>query len=141
MGGENQELSFKIWMCGEILDVVLFFRVGNIFRGRRPYRFGKDVLKENFQRLVEVWLDEYAQYYYEFTGHKTVAYGDVSSCKDLRRKLECDSFEWFMENIIPEMFVPKDTMATGELRNIWSEKCLDRFGQNVGPLKEYPCRR
>ncbi|KAK0165512.1 hypothetical protein PV328_004019, partial [Microctonus aethiopoides] len=70
-GGENLELSFKTWMCGGTLEIVPCSHVGHIFRKRSPYKWrsGVNVLKRNSIRLSEVWLDEYAKYYYQRIGH------------------------------------------------------------------------
>lgn len=92
-GGENLELSFKVhhfplldhvlvqsvvssktWMCGGTLEIIPCSHVGHIFRKRSPYKWrtGVNVLKRNNVRLAEVWLDEYAEYYYQRIGNDRV---------------------------------------------------------------------
>lgn len=60
-GGENLEMSFRIWMCGGQLIQVPCSRVGHVFRSRRPYDEGgwRDTFTRNSVRLANVWLDEY----------------------------------------------------------------------------------
>ncbi|XP_049979689.1 polypeptide N-acetylgalactosaminyltransferase 11 [Alexandromys fortis] len=60
-GGENLEISFRIWMCGGKLFIIPCSRVGHIFRKRRPYGSpeGQDTMTHNSLRLAHVWLDEY----------------------------------------------------------------------------------
>ncbi|ESO88730.1 hypothetical protein LOTGIDRAFT_147971, partial [Lottia gigantea] len=42
-------------------------------------------------------------------------YGDVSARKNLRKKLECKSFRWYLENIYPESQMPLDFYSLGEV--------------------------
>ncbi|CAC5422991.1 GALNT [Mytilus coruscus] len=72
-GGENLEISFRIWMCGGTLETTPCSHVGHIFRKRSPYKWRKnvDVVRKNNIRLCEVWLDEYKQYYNDKIGIKT----------------------------------------------------------------------
>ncbi|KFB51145.1 hypothetical protein ZHAS_00019294 [Anopheles sinensis] len=116
-GGENLELSFKTWMCGGSLEIVPCSHVGHIFRKRSPYKWrtGVNVIKRNSVRLAEVWMDEYAQYYYQRIGNDKGDYGDVTSRKKLREELGCKSFRWYLDNIYPELFVPGDAVASGEV--------------------------
>ena len=60
--GDNQ-----VWMCGGVLEIVLCSHVGHIFRKRSPYKWrsGINVVKKNSIRVAEVWMDEYAKYYYD----------------------------------------------------------------------------
>ncbi|VDL68300.1 unnamed protein product [Nippostrongylus brasiliensis] len=80
-GGENLELSFKIWMCGGTLEIIPCSHVGHVFRKRSPYKWrkGVNVLKKNAVRLAEVWLDEYKEFYYERIAHDLVCVFFVSS--------------------------------------------------------------
>ncbi|XP_049293409.1 putative polypeptide N-acetylgalactosaminyltransferase 9 isoform X1 [Anopheles funestus] len=145
-GGENLELSFKTWMCGGSLEIVPCSHVGHIFRKRSPYKWrtGVNVIKRNSVRLAEVWMDEYAQYYYQRIGNDKGDYGDVSTRKKLREELGCKSFRWYLDNIYPELFVPGDAVASGEVRNMGygNRTCLDAPGgkRNLRkPVGLYPC--
>ncbi|XP_042902744.1 putative polypeptide N-acetylgalactosaminyltransferase 9 [Parasteatoda tepidariorum] len=146
-GGENLELSFKTWMCGGTLEIVPCSHVGHIFRKRSPYKWrtGVNVLKRNSIRLAEVWLDDYAKYYYQRIGTELGEYGDVSDRKELRKNLKCKSFQWYLDNIYPELFIPGDAVASGEIRNLGGSgrnMCVDSPARKANmhkPIGLYPC--
>lgn len=147
-GGENLELSFKTWMCGGTLEIVPCSHVGHIFRKRSPYKWksGVNVLKRNSVRLAEVWMDEYSKYYYQRVGNDLGDYGDVSSRKELRKRLNCKSFKWYLDNIFPELFIPGDAVASGEVRNLGygAKTCLDSPARKANlhkPVGLYPCHK
>ncbi|CAF0944565.1 unnamed protein product [Adineta steineri] len=143
-GGENLEMSFRIWMCGGTLVTAPCSHVGHIFRKRSPYKWlpGVNVVKKNAVRVAEVWLDEYKKYYYERFNYDLGEYGDVSSRKLLRQKLQCKSFKWFLTEIYPEQFIPGDAVASGEIRNVAAGFCVDGSTDHKNyhkPVIGYPC--
>ncbi|XP_053610097.1 putative polypeptide N-acetylgalactosaminyltransferase 9 isoform X3 [Plodia interpunctella] len=143
-GGENLELSFKTWMCGGTLEIVPCSHVGHIFRKRSPYKWrtGVNVLKKNSVRLAEVWLDDYAKYYYQRVGNDKGDYGDITSRKMLREQLGCKSFEWYLTNIYPELFIPGESVAHGEIANRMSSMCVDSPAgpeDMKKPVNVWPC--
>ncbi|XP_017077989.1 putative polypeptide N-acetylgalactosaminyltransferase 9 isoform X2 [Drosophila eugracilis] len=142
-GGENLELSFKTWMCGGTLEIVPCSHVGHIFRKRSPYKWrsGVNVLKKNSVRLAEVWMDEYSQYYYHRIGNDKGDWGDVSDRRKLRNDLKCKSFKWYLDNIYPELFIPGDSVAHGEIANVPNGMCLDakEKSDEETPVSIYEC--
>ncbi|XP_058127495.1 putative polypeptide N-acetylgalactosaminyltransferase 9 [Anopheles ziemanni] len=121
-GGENMELSFKTWMCGGRMQIVACSRVAHIQKRGHPYLRqvdrGYKLIKRNSIRVAEVWLDEYADYFYETFGgrDKRGQFGDVSARKELRRKLQCQPFRWYLANVFPEQFDPSKAVTRGEIR-------------------------
>ena len=65
-GGEQYELSFKVWMCGGRMVDAPCSRIGHIYRKFVPYTMpvGGGV-NYNFKRVIEVWMDEYKEYFYK----------------------------------------------------------------------------
>lgn len=105
-GGENLEISFRIWMCGGKLLIIPCSRVGHIFRKRRPYGSpgGQDTMAHNSLRLAHVWMDEYKEQYFSLRPElRTRTFGNITDRVELRKKLNCKSFKWYLDNIYPEM--------------------------------------
>ncbi|CAF3858812.1 unnamed protein product [Rotaria sp. Silwood2] len=136
-GGENLEISFRVWMCGGSLEFVPCSRVGHIFRPGHPYNMtgekGKgDVHGRNSMRLAEVWMDDYKRFYYMHR-HELLGkdFGDVEERRAIRTRLKCHSFKWYLDNVYPEKFIlDENVLAYGELRNSASSLCLDTLGKD-----------
>ena len=42
-------------------------------------------------------------------------YGDVADRKKLRSDLKCKSFKWYLTEVYPELFIPGEAIASGEV--------------------------
>lgn len=115
-------------MCGGRLEIVPCSRVGHVFRKyTSPYKFPDGVektLNKNFNRLAEVWMDEYKELYYNKKPQaRNMEYGDISKRLELRKRLGCKSFKWYIENVYPDVQMPElNPPASGEVRDIWWDK-------------------
>ncbi|XP_058802704.1 N-acetylgalactosaminyltransferase 6 [Phymastichus coffea] len=142
-GGEQYELSFKIWQCGGRLLDAPCSRVGHVYRKFPPFpNPGRgDFLGRNYKRVAQVWMDEYAEFVYRRKPHlRTLDPGDLSEQKALRRRLRCRPFKWFIEEVafdLVEAYPPvePEDLAFGEVRSLGAGGlCLDvarRAGRDV----------
>jgi hypothetical protein len=107
-GGENIEMSLRAWMCGGQILIVPCSRLGHIFRKTRPYGPAAnepDSLLYNSHRSARVWLDEQHidKFYESSPDARSLDSGDISERLELRRRLNCNSFSWFLDNIYPAL--------------------------------------
>ncbi|KAI8515464.1 Polypeptide N-acetylgalactosaminyltransferase 1 [Branchiostoma belcheri] len=132
-GGENLEISFRIWQCGGTLEIVTCSHVGHVFRKATPYTFPGgtgQIINKNNRRLAEVWMDNFKDFFYIISpGVTKVDYGDVTGRKELRDKLNCKPFKWYLENIYPDSQIPTSYHSLGEIRNIDSNQCVDNMAR------------
>lgn len=132
-GGENLEMSFRLWMCGGQIVIATCSRVGHVFRKVSPYSWPGGVvaiLNRNSQRIADVWMDEYKDFFYKINpGVRQTEMGDITDRKKLREKLQCKSFRWYLENVYPESLIPIDYYSLGEVKNELRGVCLDTMGR------------
>uniref|UniRef100_H3DGG4 Polypeptide N-acetylgalactosaminyltransferase n=1 Tax=Tetraodon nigroviridis TaxID=99883 RepID=H3DGG4_TETNG len=148
-GGENIEMSFRVWQCGGQLEIIPCSIVGHVFRTKSPHSFpkGTQVISRNQVRLAEVWMDDYKEIFYRRNQQaaqlaRDKAFGDISERLDFRVRLRCKSFSWYLKNIYPEAFIPDlNPLSFGSVKNVGKDSCLDAGENNEGGKKliMYPC--
>ncbi|CAD5223591.1 unnamed protein product [Bursaphelenchus okinawaensis] len=148
-GGEQYELSFKIWQCGGGILFVPCSHVGHVYRSHMPYGFGKlsgkPVISTNMLRVIKTWMDDYDKYYYirEPQAVKRT-WGDITEQLELKRNLQCKSFKWYMQKVAYDVersypLLPENDVW-GEAKNKATGKCIDTMGQGVpGRVGATPC--
>ncbi|XP_068958646.1 polypeptide N-acetylgalactosaminyltransferase 10 isoform X2 [Petaurus breviceps papuanus] len=132
-GGEQYEISFKVWMCGGRMEDIPCSRVGHIYRKYIPYKIPTGVsLARNLKRVAEVWMDEYAEYIYQrLPEYRHLSTGDVTAQKELRNHLNCKSFKWFMTEIawdLPRFYPPVEPPAAA-----WGEVFTFSWREDIRP--------
>lgn len=103
-GGENIEMSVRVWTCGGRIEIVPCSHIFHWFRKSRPYVFHGEAFRRNSKRAALVWLDSYASLAMptDSTYQKLDA-GDLSSRVALRRQLGCKPFQWYIDHVDPEI--------------------------------------
>ncbi|KAM6162680.1 putative polypeptide N-acetylgalactosaminyltransferase 8 [Erethizon dorsatum] len=131
-GGENVELSLRVWLCGGKIEILPCSRVAHVERHHKPYALDLGVaLKRNALRVAEIWMDEYKHMVYLAWNvplqNSGVDYGDISSKRVLREKLKCKTFDWYLKNVYPVLKPIHDIVGYGRMKNSLDKGvCLDR---------------
>ncbi|KAL1786867.1 polypeptide N-acetylgalactosaminyltransferase 3 [Sigmodon hispidus] len=148
-GGENIEMSFRVWQCGGQLEIMPCSVVGHVFRSKSPHTFpkGTQVIARNQVRLAEVWMDEYKEIFYRRNTDaakivKQKSFGDLSKRFEIKKRLQCKNFTWYLNTVYPEVYVPDlNPVISGYIKSLSQPLCLDVGENNQGgkPLILYTC--
>lgn len=153
-GGENFELSYKLWMCGGGMLFVPCSRVGHIYRlegwegNPPPKEVATNPSMRNYRRVIEVWWDDWKEYFYVSRPEaRSLDYFDVSEQVKFRKDHCPYDFNWFMKEIgygvIEEYPLPPLNKYWGEIHTRGGNQCLDSMGHTNkgGAVETYYCHR
>ncbi|XP_046337809.2 N-acetylgalactosaminyltransferase 7-like [Haliotis rufescens] len=147
-GGENFELSFKIWQCGGSIEWVPCSRIGHIYRHysidrKIPMTNRIPLHKMNYMRVVEVWFDEeHKEHFYRLEPWlRGAPLENLQPQLEFRRKHNCKSFKWFMDNVAIEVLErfppPPQNVEWGQIRPWYTDQCWTEVGDRKIAL--IPC--
>lgn len=121
-GGEEIEMSIRLWTCGGSIVMPLCSRVGHMGRKRRFYTDSYPggiykLMMTNMVRYIDVWTDEYSTFFYGLNpaARQYANATDVADRKKLRKDLKCKSFRWYLKNIDPESVLNVERKHLGEV--------------------------
>lgn len=135
-GGEEAEISLKTWMCHGRLAISECSFVGHVFRdliisNEHPYDVNSWNIRRNKERVASVWMQPYdALTKFQFGPLKEeYQIEDVSAQMEIKKKLQCKDFDWYLQNVYPELPVPElksPKAKAGSLYTMGDEHwCLD----------------
>lgn len=101
---------------------------------------GVDFVAHNFKRLAEVWLDDYKVFLYNTDPERyaEVDAGDLTREKLIRKNLNCKPFQYYLENIAPDMverfpYYDRGVFAKGAIQSEANKNfCVDTLGKRTG---------
>lgn len=146
-GAEHVELSFRVWMCGGSIESIPCSGVGHIYREFDrfevdPLLKGVDVghfLDRNDARVAEVWMDEYKELFLGFRGLHGFDIGNTSSRREIRTRLQCKPFKWYVDELCRDLYMPDFSARAGIVASVSQNYCLDSAGQIAGLVSYKAC--
>ncbi|KAI3382482.1 hypothetical protein SNEBB_003010 [Seison nebaliae] len=126
-GIENVELSLRVWCCSGVIYKVPCSHVGHIFRKERSSNLVQlspqlNNLEKNLLRTITVWMDKEFQDYFLYRSQMKRSLikeiGNIDSQLQLKNRLKCSDFSWFINEVYPFLPLPASTIYSGHIYSV-----------------------
>jgi polypeptide N-acetylgalactosaminyltransferase len=97
------------------------------------------VLDRNDARVAAVWMDDYKDLFFGFRHLKNTDIGDVSARVAVRSRLQCKSFQWFLDTVCRDIYVPVAGALVGNLASPDGSHCLSNQDHATGAAAVRAC--
>uniref|UniRef100_A0A4X2KII2 Uncharacterized protein n=1 Tax=Vombatus ursinus TaxID=29139 RepID=A0A4X2KII2_VOMUR len=108
----------QAWQCGGRIEILPCSQIAHLQRAHKPYSLIiSPLMKPNALRVAEIWMDKhkcmvYLAWNLPLENHG-IDFGEVSSRIELCKKLKCNSFEWYLKNIYPNLMPLQNIVGYG----------------------------
>ncbi len=122
-GGENLEMSIKLWSCGGSMETVPCSRFGHVFREKNPYPVNVNQVIMNQKRMAAVWAQPMLEKFLSLKPNaRAMDIGDISERLEWRRRLGCRPLQWYLDNVYPEKAKLPNTVSQQFINDQASKK-------------------
>lgn len=136
-GGENLDQSLRMWLCGGEIVMAKDSQVAHMWRKhddprtKAHYHVKAGAARTNRARAVMAWYGEFTEKLQDFTAFKGVQVGNIDNILEVKERLKCKSFAWFMHRF-KEVYedgglIPKETFM---IKSAVSGHCLTYTGNS-----------
>ena len=143
-GGENFEQSVRTWLCGGEIMLARDSKVGHMFRETSPYVINTTQIHVNKARAIDVWFDDYTNYYYranDIDVPRRSSYESLASRYEIKKRLNCKPFQYFVDKF-KKIMIENDLWPTKvfHIQDVATGLCLAaRPGEGRGIVIQTPC--
>ena len=78
--------------------------------------------------IANLYNFQHADFYFKLNNRarQEAKSQDVSARRQLRHDLKCKTFQWYLDNVWPENFMPSRNRFFGKMKHVASETCLQK---------------
>jgi len=141
-GGDNIEMSLRIWQCGGEIEISPCSHVGHLFRKSSPYTFPggvNEILNRNLARVADVWMDQWKEFYFKFNHNADQMRTNLNTTERslLRHELKCKPFTWYLQTVWRENFFPAKNRFFGRLQMADVDKVNPEYRKYYDVIQEF----